>query len=373
VLDPVSSLEKSKKSMQRGELLPRIPKMETPEERFLGVIRWILSGLPKERFGKKPYNPILGETFRCCFKHKDPENGVTYLVCEQVSHHPPITATHLNNPSVGWEVNSVSKPEPRFYGNYVEIKLNGISRLYLHDLDEEYHLTRPTVFQSGLLGIGTKRVELMGLSYVVCEKNNLVATIDFKGKSFFGMTGVQHSISGSIRKLDSDEVIYEVEGVWDTVVKITHMKTGQRTTLYSREESAEDAMHVWLPPESDLEGTNSLSVWKKCSDAIWKKDSKLANEEKKAVEDAQRALRKVREENKTEWKPQLFVNLGEDAYFLKEEILKQIPKARSRESSQLQTSSPIRDLQNPSGKDPKTGEGLQSVTKRVSKLLKVSK
>jgi len=62
----------------------------------------------------------------------------------------------LNNPSVGWEVNSVSKPEPRFYGNYVEIKLNGISRLYLHDLDEEYHLTRPTVFQSGLLGIGTK-------------------------------------------------------------------------------------------------------------------------------------------------------------------------------------------------------------------------
>mmetsp|Transcript_40495 Transcript_40495/g.160670 ORF Transcript_40495/g.160670 Transcript_40495/m.160670 type:complete len:187 (-) Transcript_40495:2452-3012(-) len=53
VLDPVSSLEKSKKSMQRGELLPRIPKMETPEERFLGVIRWILSGLPKEKFGKK--------------------------------------------------------------------------------------------------------------------------------------------------------------------------------------------------------------------------------------------------------------------------------------------------------------------------------
>lgn len=46
-----------------------------------------------------------------------------------------------------------------------------------------------------------------------------------------------------------------------------------------------------------------------------------------------RALRKEREEQKIEWKPQYFDLLGEDAYFLKEEILKQIPKARSRHES----------------------------------------
>lgn len=54
VLDPVSSLEKGMKSMQRGEILPRIAdKSKTKEERFFEVIKWFFSGLPKEKFGKK--------------------------------------------------------------------------------------------------------------------------------------------------------------------------------------------------------------------------------------------------------------------------------------------------------------------------------
>ena len=38
--------------------------------RMQKVVKWYLSGLYKKPKGlKKPYNPILGETFRCYWQH----------------------------------------------------------------------------------------------------------------------------------------------------------------------------------------------------------------------------------------------------------------------------------------------------------------
>jgi oxysterol-binding protein-related protein 9 len=45
-----------------------IPNFETPEERFIQTIRWYLSAFHagrKNSVAKKPYNPVLGEIFRC--------------------------------------------------------------------------------------------------------------------------------------------------------------------------------------------------------------------------------------------------------------------------------------------------------------------
>lgn len=55
------------------------------------VVKWYLSGLYKKPKGlKKPYNPILGETFRCYWLHS---NGTkTFYIAEQVSHHPPVSS-----------------------------------------------------------------------------------------------------------------------------------------------------------------------------------------------------------------------------------------------------------------------------------------
>lgn len=42
--------------------------METPQDRFIQVARWYLSAFHagrKSSVAKKPYNPILGETFKC--------------------------------------------------------------------------------------------------------------------------------------------------------------------------------------------------------------------------------------------------------------------------------------------------------------------
>lgn len=80
-----------------------------PRDRIVQVVRWFLSAFHAGRrseVAKKPYNPILGETFRCWWDiNKDKPatsetavsdgpvpwcnvNQLTF-VAEQVSHHPP--------------------------------------------------------------------------------------------------------------------------------------------------------------------------------------------------------------------------------------------------------------------------------------------
>ncbi len=53
------------------------------------LTKWYLSGFYKKPKGlKKPYNPILGETFRCYWEH--PKTGSkTFYIAEQVGLAPP--------------------------------------------------------------------------------------------------------------------------------------------------------------------------------------------------------------------------------------------------------------------------------------------
>ena len=77
----------------------RAVKEEEPFERMKRIVKWYLSGFYKKPKGlKKPYNPILGETFRCYWEH--PNGSKSYYMSEQVSHHPPISANYVTNRQV---------------------------------------------------------------------------------------------------------------------------------------------------------------------------------------------------------------------------------------------------------------------------------
>lgn len=64
-----------------------------PVERLKLVICFALSGLHLTCRQAKPFNPILGETYQATF------NDGTQVFCEQVSHHPPVTAWELIGPN----------------------------------------------------------------------------------------------------------------------------------------------------------------------------------------------------------------------------------------------------------------------------------
>ena len=95
-LEPRSLLERWSDVLMHPELLAGVATLATPLERLAAVTRWFLSGFHYKTTGvKKPFNPIIGETFACVWPHAD--GSRTQFVSEQVSHHPPVSAIHFSN------------------------------------------------------------------------------------------------------------------------------------------------------------------------------------------------------------------------------------------------------------------------------------
>ena len=106
----------------------RAVKENSPLLRMQKVVKWYLSGLYKKPKGlKKPYNPILGETFRCYWQH--PNGSKTFYIAEQVSHHPPISAFYVTNRREGFTVASSILAKSKFYGNSTSAILEGTGKV----------------------------------------------------------------------------------------------------------------------------------------------------------------------------------------------------------------------------------------------------
>jgi hypothetical protein len=74
----------------------RAVKEEEPFIRMKSILRWYLSGFYKKPKGlKKPYNPILGETFRCYWEHSN--GSRTFYLAEQVECYFRVIHTTLLN------------------------------------------------------------------------------------------------------------------------------------------------------------------------------------------------------------------------------------------------------------------------------------
>lgn len=80
----------------------------------------------------KPYNPILGEKFYCKFEHPD---STTEFKAEQVSHHPPISALVMENREHNLVYTSTTYPISTFWGNRVDMAIDGEHFLHILDLD----------------------------------------------------------------------------------------------------------------------------------------------------------------------------------------------------------------------------------------------
>lgn len=86
ILEPRSFLEKLSDYYYHVDILSMAGLEDDPFLRMKLVTQWYLSGFYKKPKGlKKPYNPILGETFRCVWYHPDSASR-TFYIAEQVSH-----------------------------------------------------------------------------------------------------------------------------------------------------------------------------------------------------------------------------------------------------------------------------------------------
>ncbi|XP_008298885.1 oxysterol-binding protein-related protein 8 isoform X2 [Stegastes partitus] len=230
ILEPRSFLDKLSDYYYHADLLSQAALEESAYGRIKQVLRWYLSGFYKKPKGlKKPYNPILGETFRCCWLHPQ-TNSCTFYIAEQVSHHPPISAFYVCNRKDGFSISGSILAKSKFYGNSLSAILDGKARLLFLSRDEEYVITMPYAHCKGIL-YGTMTLELGGKVTIECEKTKCFTELEFKLKPFLGGACSVNQISGKI--FVGEELLATVDGHWDSEVFIHEKRSGQQETLWN--------------------------------------------------------------------------------------------------------------------------------------------
>uniref|UniRef100_A0A2K5Z7D0 Oxysterol-binding protein n=1 Tax=Mandrillus leucophaeus TaxID=9568 RepID=A0A2K5Z7D0_MANLE len=304
VLEPRSFLNKLSDYYYHADLLSRAAVEEDAYSRMKLVLRWYLSGFYKKPKGiKKPYNPILGETFRCCWFHPHTDSR-TFYIAEQVSHHPPVSAFHVSNRKDGFCISGSITAKSRFYGNSLSALLDGKATLTFLNRAEDYTLTMPYAHCKGIL-YGTMTMELGGKVTIECAKNNFQAELEFKLKPFFGGSTSINQISGKITS--GEEVLASLSGHWDRDVFIKEEGSGSAALFWtpSKEVRRQRLRQHTVPLEEQTE-LESERLWQHVTRAIGKGDQHRATQEKFALEEAQRRRARERQESLTPWKPQLF-------------------------------------------------------------------
>nr|XP_036217325.1 oxysterol-binding protein-related protein 8 isoform X2 [Bactrocera oleae] len=300
ILEPRSFLDKLSDSYYHADILSRAVTEDDPFTRMKTVVQWYLSGFYKKPKGlKKPYNPILGETFRCYWEH--PNGSRTFYIAEQVSHHPPVSAFYVTNRQDGFCISCSILAKSKFYGNSTSAVLEGVATLTLLPRGETYTLNTPYAHCKGIL-VGTLSMELGGKVNIECENTGYKTELEFKLKPFLGGSDYTNLISGKIKL--GKETMANITGHWDTEMTIKEAKTGEETVLFKADADTKHKRLVRYVVPLDAQLPNeSERLWEKVSLAIRNDDQVGATEEKTELEEAQRNSAKERKVLSIEWTP----------------------------------------------------------------------
>ncbi|KAM4676147.1 oxysterol-binding protein-related protein 8 isoform 2-T2 [Discoglossus pictus] len=304
ILEPRSFLDKLSDYYYHADFLSEAAVEENAYSRMKKVVKWYLSGFYKKPKGlKKPYNPILGETFRCLWIHPT-TNSKTFYIAEQVSHHPPVSAFYVSNRKDGFCLSGSILAKSKFYGNSLSALLEGEGRLTFLNRGEDYAMSMPYAHCKGIL-YGTMTLELGGNVTITCEKTGYSAILEFKLKPFLGSEDCVNEISGKIKL--GKEVLATLHGHWDSEVTINDKKTDVSETFWNPTQEMKQRRLTRCTVLKEEQGEfESERLWQHVTRAINHKDQMEATQEKFVLEEAQRKAAKERKATGEEWTCKLF-------------------------------------------------------------------
>ncbi|XP_019508745.1 PREDICTED: oxysterol-binding protein-related protein 8 [Hipposideros armiger] len=304
ILEPRSFLDKLSDYYYHADFLSEAALEENPYFRLKKVVKWYLSGFYKKPKGlKKPYNPILGETFRCLWIHPR-TNSKTFYIAEQVSHHPPISAFYVSNRKDGFCISGSILAKSKFYGNSLSAILDGEARLTFLNRGEDYVMTMPYAHCKGIL-YGTMTLELGGTVNITCQKTGYSAILEFKLKPFLGSSDCVNQISGKLKL--GKEVLATLEGHWDSEVFINDKKTDNSEVFWNPTPDIKQWRLIRHTVKFEEQGDfESEKLWQRVTRAINAKDQTEATQEKCVLEEAQRQAARDRKTKNEEWTCNLF-------------------------------------------------------------------
>ncbi|KER18975.1 hypothetical protein T265_12072 [Opisthorchis viverrini] len=319
ILEKRSILEMFADYLAHPDLFVNINRGEDPEARMIAFVQWYLTAFHagrKDKVAKKPYNPIIGESFHCCWpissmgspnssppvasistsnanapstENTDLPNVITYCA-EQVSHHPPVTAFHIELPSEQMELNCFVHAKSKFQGMSVSVTMLGKTVLRLgHHNNEEYHFAFPTAYARSILTVPW--VELGDRVTIACPQTGYSACVIFHTKPI--RSNKLHRVSAEIyapqaadasaidRGASPTNLVARVSGEWNSVLEFEGYTKGGKK--WSIDVNTLKIMRKHVRPIDKQRPEESRRLWQHVTNALKSGNLQLATEKKREV------------------------------------------------------------------------------------------
>ncbi|EAS03629.2 oxysterol-binding protein (macronuclear) [Tetrahymena thermophila SB210] len=173
---------------------------------------------------KKPFNPLLGETF----EFVDEKKGYRFI-SEQVSHHPPISAGYAESKNYIFQGDSNIKSQ--FWGKSFEVKPLGNMHIKLRRLNHDIVFKKCTTAAKNII-IGQIYLDHFGEMEYKNYTTGVNGILTLKEKGMFSDKG-QYEIDGWVKNKDG-KVLYTLKGKWNEDLKCTNAETNQTTVVWKR-------------------------------------------------------------------------------------------------------------------------------------------
>ncbi|KAH8808188.1 hypothetical protein F5884DRAFT_359312 [Xylogone sp. PMI_703] len=307
ILSSTSLVEFSSYWAEHPSIFVAPAKEKDPQKRALLVLKWFLSTLKQQyasrsdQFGneKKPLNPFLGELF--LGKWVD-EVGTTELVSEQVSHHPPATAYHIENKEHGVYLQGYNAQKASF-ASTIYVKQIGHAVYSIPAFDETYLITLPSLHIEGLI-FGAPYVELESKTYIT-SSSGYTAKIEYSGKGW--LSGKKNSFTATLYPTGKESnVLYNVAGQWSKSFDIREGSHKSGPLVETFDANAATVTPLQVAPIEEQDPLESRRAWSKVAAGIAAGDMDAVGNEKTRIEVAQRELRAKEKAEGRVWERRYF-------------------------------------------------------------------
>ena len=332
--EPLSLLQKVAEQLEYCSLLDQAARYEQPIDRLAYVATFAISqfssGRTKERAVRKPFTPLLGETFELVRTDKEVPGGLRLLV-EKVQHRPVKLAMHAD--SMRWSFAQSPSPAQKFWGKSAEITTDGRVRVVLRlsdGTDELYSWNIATMFLRNVV-MGEKYVEPVGTMYVVNDSTGSKAAVEFRSKGMFG--GRAEDVHVTMLDPEGRDTGTGLVGTWTGGLRLTVSGKPQGDEIWHVGELVDNAAQTYgmtrfaasLNEITEIEkGQIPPTDTRLRPDQRMAEHGKLDDAEgwKVRLEEAQRVRRRVMEEEGGLHQPKWFVRAdkapdGEEVWKLK--------------------------------------------------------
>ncbi|CAF2148709.1 unnamed protein product [Rotaria magnacalcarata] len=336
ILERRSFLEMLADFLAHPDEFVNVTDHQTPRDRFIQVVKWYLSAFHagrKSAVPKKPYNPILGETFQCLYDigsssssndaiAKDgpvswaSDNHVTFIA-EQTSHHPPIASFYAECPAKHIQIDGCLWTKSKFLGLSVAVHMIGDATLTLLDHDERYVITFPSAYGRSILGVPW--FEMGGKVTIDCEKTGYTANIEFLTKPFYN--GKKHQIIGTLFGPDKKEFC-KIDGEWNGVMNAKYSDTKISEVFFDTKKTA--VIKKTVRPIAEQSEYESRRLWKDVTYYLKSKQMNKATASKSFLEQRQREEAKDRADKTLKWQTKHFTEAGELKWTYENKLIKRL-------------------------------------------------